>query len=112
MSETTKTVKLCELDSIDEDSITKTTIDGRIIAYGKVEGVWFAIDDTCTHADVSLSEGFLEAEDNTIECPLHGSLFSLETGEALTLPALKPVALHSVEVTTDGVFVTIEGDNQ
>ncbi len=106
------TVKLCELDSVDDDSITTTTIDGRIIAYGRVDGEWFAIDDTCTHGAVSLSDGYLEADDKTIECPLHGSLFSLETGEALTLPAIKPVARHSVEQKDDGVFITIEGDAQ
>ncbi len=104
------TVKLCDLDSIDEDTITSSTIDGRVIAYGRVGDDWFAIDDTCSHADVSLADGYLEADDKTIECPLHGSLFSLMTGEALTLPAIKPVARHVVDVTDDGVFITIEGD--
>lgn len=108
----TTTVKLCELDSVDEDSITTTTIDGRVIAYGRVGDQWFAIDDMCSHAEVSLADGYFEAEDKTIECPLHGSLFSVVTGEALTLPAIKPVALHTVEVKDDGVFVTIEGNSQ
>lgn len=113
MSDSTPTtVKLCELDSVDEDSITTTTIDGRVIAYGRVGDQWFAIDDTCSHAEVSLADGFFEADDKTIECPLHGSLFSIETGEALTLPAIKPVAAHVVEVKDDGVFVTIEGNPQ
>ena len=113
MSDTEKTtVKLCELEAVDDNSITTATIDGRVVAYGRIEGEWFAIDDTCSHAAVSLTGGYLEVEDKTIECPLHGSLFSLETGEALTLPATKPVAHHSVEAKDDGVFITIEGDAQ
>ncbi len=108
----TKTVKLCDVESLESDSITSTEIDGRLIAYARIGDEWFAIDDTCTHAKVSLSGGFLEEDDKTIECPMHGALFSLETGEALTLPAVKPVASHAVTVTNGEVFVTIEGDDQ
>ena len=63
-------------------------------------------------ANVSLSEGYLETDDLLIECPLHGSAFSLETGAALTLPAIKPVASHTVEVRDGEVFVTIEGTDK
>ena len=38
-----------------------------------------------------------------------GSLFDLETGEALTLPAIKPVAVHIAEVVGDEVNVTLGG---
>ena len=58
------------------------------------------IGDQCSHADVSLSEGEVDVDECTIECPKHGSEFALETGEALTLPALKPVPTY--EVTVDG----------
>ncbi len=105
-----KTVKLCDVDGLDDESITTTEVDGRIIAYCRIGDEWFAIDDTCSHATVSLSEGFLEVDDKTIECPLHGSVFSLESGEALTLPAIKPVQSHDVSVVDGEVFVTIEGD--
>ncbi len=109
MSES-KTVKLCEVDSLEPGNITTADIDGRTIAYARIGDQWFAIDDTCSHAKVSLSEGFLEEDDLVIECPLHGASFSLETGEALTLPAIKPVASHAIEVKDGEVFVTIEGD--
>ena len=108
----TATVKLCDVDSLDSDSIATTEIDGRLIAYARIGDEWFAIDDTCSHANVSLADGFLEADDKTIECPLHGSLFSLISGEALTLPAIKPVASHEVSVSNGEVFVTITGEAQ
>lgn len=113
MSDTneTKTVKLCEVDSLESGAITTAEIDGRTIAYARVGDQFFAIDDTCSHAKVSLAEGYLEADDLLIECPLHGASFSLETGEALTLPATKPVASHAVEVRDGEVFVTIVGDD-
>ena len=54
------------------------------------------IGDRCTHADVSLSEGEVDVDACTIECPKHGSEFSLETGEAITLPAIKPAPTYEV----------------
>ena len=67
----TTAVKLCELDSIDDGDIAYTEIDGRPIAYARIGDSWFAIDDTCTHAKVSLSDGIVDEDDHTIECPKH-----------------------------------------
>ena len=66
-----------------------------------------AIDDTCTHADVSLAEG--EVEDHTIECWLHGSRFDLVTGQPTGLPATRPVAVHDVTIDDSGdVLVAVK----
>ncbi len=66
-----------------------------------------AIDDTCTHADVSLSEG--EVDGRTIECWLHGSRFDLVTGEPTGLPATRPVAVHAVTIDDSGdVLVAVK----
>jgi len=65
-----------------------------------------AVADTCTHAEVFLSDGDVDVEDRTIECWKHGSLFSLETGEALTLPATQPVEVFAVR--TDGDDIVME----
>ena len=102
-----KTVKLCEVDSLASGEIAAVEVEGRTVAYARIGDEWYAIDDTCSHAKVSLSEGYLEEDDLAIECPLHGASFSLETGEALTLPATRPVARHDVEVRDGEVFVTI-----
>jgi nitrite reductase/ring-hydroxylating ferredoxin subunit len=57
---------------------------------------FFALDDTCSHAEASLADGYVE--DGCVECPLHGALFRLSDGAALTLPAVRPVRTHRVEV--------------
>ena len=49
------------------------------VAVFNADGELFAIDDTCTHQDASLSEGWLE--DCMIECPLHAASFDLRTGK-------------------------------
>jgi len=77
---------------------------GRTICVTRVGDEIFAIDDTCSHSDASLSEG--EVTDFKIECWLHGAEFDLRTGEALTPPAVAPVKVYPV--TVDGDSVTVE----
>ena len=53
-----------------------------------------SIGDECSHADYSLSEGDVWEDECEIECPKHGSTFSLATGEPQTLPATQPVPVY------------------
>jgi 3-phenylpropionate/trans-cinnamate dioxygenase ferredoxin subunit len=77
---------------------------GRTICVTRVGDEVFAIDDTCSHSDASLSEG--EVTDFKIECWLHGAEFDLRTGEALTPRAVAPIKVYPVIV--DGDSVTVE----
>lgn len=79
-------------------------IDGESICVARIGDEVFAIGDTCSHSDASLSEG--DITDFKIECWLHGAEFDLRSGEALTPPAVTPVKKYSVSV--DGDSVTIE----
>ena len=72
----------------------------------KVGSEVFAIGDTCSHSDASLSEG--EVSGSKIECWLHGAEFDLRTGQALTPPAVEAVATYKVEIKDD--VVTIGGE--
>jgi 3-phenylpropionate/trans-cinnamate dioxygenase ferredoxin component len=67
----------------------------------------FALDDKCSHGEISLSEGFV-GKDNTIECWAHGAKFSLETGAALTLPAYEPVGRYEVLIDNGDIFLEID----
>jgi 3-phenylpropionate/trans-cinnamate dioxygenase ferredoxin subunit len=81
-------------------------IEDPAIAVFNVEGTLFAISDTCTHAEASLSEGRVDGQ--TVECPLHGACFDLRTGEALTPPAIEPVQTFRVLAQEDDIYVEIE----
>jgi 3-phenylpropionate/trans-cinnamate dioxygenase ferredoxin component len=81
-------------------------IEDPAIAVFNVEGTLFAISDTCTHAEASLSEGRVDGE--TVECPFHGACFDLRTGEALTPPAIEPVQTFRVLAQEDDIYVEIE----
>lgn len=78
---------------------TRVEVDGEpVCLVRRPEGI-YAINDICTHAEVSLSEGDLEG--CSIECWLHGSRFDLATGEPSGPPANVPVATYAVRI--DGV---------
>ena len=85
-------------------SAVRVVIDDQPIALVKdSSGEIFAIGDTCTHGEISLSEGFVE--DGVIECWAHGSHFSLRTGQALTLPAYEPVPVFTVTIVDGDVYI-------
>lgn len=83
----------------------KIEVAGKAIALFNVEDTYFATDDRCTHADASLTEGFVL--DDVVECPLHGATFSIKTGEALSAPATEPLTTYLVKVEGGEILVGI-----
>ncbi len=81
--------------------MTCLVVEGRRILVANVEGVFYATDDTCTHEDASLSSGALKGD--LVKCPLHGSRFSVRTGEPMEDPAEEPLRCYPVRVQ-DGIL--------
>ena len=73
------------------------------IAVFNVRGEFFATDDTCTHSDYSLADGYLDGD--VIECELHFATFSVRTGAALSAPAVKPLGIYPVRVVDGELYV-------
>jgi 3-phenylpropionate/trans-cinnamate dioxygenase ferredoxin subunit len=96
--------RVCSVDELVENQAVRVVLDGIPIAVVKdSSGAVHAIGDTCTHGEISLSEGFVE--DETLECWAHGSLFSLVTGKPLNLPAYEPVPVYPVELIDGDVYI-------
>ena len=99
-------MRACALADIPVEGAIKVNLDGIDICLARSEGEVFAINDTCSHADVSLAEG--DVEDGTVECWLHGSRFDLRTGAPIGLPATRSVPTYPVTVIGDDVFLKLE----
>jgi len=96
--------RVCALSELEQDAARRVEVDGVPIAVVlDSNGEVHAIGDTCTHGDISLSDGFVEGE--TIECWAHGSAFSLLTGRPLNLPAYEPVPVYVVTIDGDDVLI-------
>jgi 3-phenylpropionate/trans-cinnamate dioxygenase ferredoxin component len=104
-------VRACSLSELDPDGgVRRVDVDGTPVAVVRIGDRVYAVNDTCSHADVSLSGGEVDLDECALECPKHGSLFSLETGEPLSLPALKPVATYAVAVDGDDVSIDVHAE--
>ena len=98
-------VRLCAVDEMEPGTARRFDIGRHRIALVRIGDDFYAIGDRCSHADFSLSDGDVYADDLEIECWKHGSTFDLKTGEPQTLPATKPVPVYSVKVEDGDVKV-------
>lgn len=99
--------RACGVHDVAVSSAVKVELDGISVAIVKDSaGEIHAVGDTCTHGEISLSEGFVEGE--TIECWAHGSQFALKTGKPLNLPAYEPVPVFPVTIDGDDVLVDVQ----
>ena len=102
-------VRICAVEDIKPGKAIRVKVGENAIAIVRTKaGDVKAIDDKCSHGEISLSEGFVDNE--TIECWAHGAKFSLDTGEALTLPAFEPVAVYEVIIYNGDIFLEIDAE--
>ncbi len=102
-----ETVVLCRRGDLEPGEARRFEAGPRRIALVRIGDAFYAVDDRCSHEDYSLSEGEVWADEREIECPQHGSMFDLVTGEARSLPATKPVSVYEVVVDGDQVAVVL-----
>ena len=100
-------VRVCSVEDVKPGSARRVDVNGHRLAVVRIGDDWYVLGDECSHADYSLSEGDVWEDEREIECPKHGSTFSLDTGEPQTLPATQPVPVYTVRVDGDDVLVTL-----
>jgi 3-phenylpropionate/trans-cinnamate dioxygenase ferredoxin subunit len=107
-------VIVCKRGDVEPGSVRRFDVDGLRLAVVRIPSRqpeapddFYVIGDECSHEDYSLSEGDVWPDEREIECPKHGSMFSVITGEALTLPATKPIPTYDVRVDGDDVVVML-----
>lgn len=100
-------VPVAKLSEIPDPGKLLVEAGERLVVLIRAAGHIYALDDICTHDGGPLSEGPLDAEHGTIECPRHGAKFDVKTGAARTMPATKPTRSHEVKVEDEQVFVRL-----
>lgn len=106
---TARQILACRVDELDDGEALLIPEDetgtGGAIAVFRDGDAFHALDDTCTHARASLSEGWVA--EGQVECPLHGGAFCLRTGAAVAPPAVAAVRSHPVLVRDGAVWVEL-----
>ena len=101
---------VCRFDEIESGTARKVSVDGVAVALVRIGDDVYAIGDVCSHANVSLSDGGeVWCAEKQLECPKHGSAFSLTTGLPNTFPATQPVRVFSASVINGDVHVSVKG---
>ena len=84
-----KWIKVMDEDTLDEGDREVVTVADHKILILKNSGELYAVLNSCPHMGVPLKRGKLE--DDNIVCPLHRSVFALETGEVKEWAPWPPV---------------------
>ncbi len=96
-------VKVAQTDELSPGQMKLVELGDERILLANLEGQYHAVSEVCTHAFVPLSEGDLTGEE--VECYLHGSVFSVKTGESLGPPADVPLTVYPVRVEGNDVLI-------
>jgi 3-phenylpropionate/trans-cinnamate dioxygenase ferredoxin subunit len=98
-------VRLCKVSEIPDPGKETFEIDDRFVVVCHVDGGFYALDDRCTHDGGPLGEGMLEGF--RLGCPRHGAQFDIQTGAALTMPAVHGTTTHEVKVEDGFVLLKL-----
>lgn len=88
-------------DEIPSGSGTVVNFAGEEVAVFNVNGVFYALANSCRHRGGPLGEGALE--ETIVTCPWHGWQYDVTTGECQTAD----VRLKTYEVRVEGTAVQI-----
>ena len=96
-------IKVAQVSEIRPGEMIAVEVENEQVLLVNVDGNIHAVDDICSHAYASLSEGDLRGEE--VECPLHGGAFNAVTGAPTNPPANEPLRVYSVQVEGDDILV-------
>jgi len=99
-------VKVADVDDIPNGEALQVEAEGLTLALVRANGDIYCVQDICTHEQAFLSEGFCEGFE--IECPLHGSIFDVRSGEVKSLPATEPLKTYPVKIEDGAVLIDVE----
>ena len=99
-------IKAVTVSTIPPGSMKTVVLSGRKLSIANVDGEFFAIDDTCSHAQCSLgTEGFIDG--TVVTCGCHGATFEVTNGKVMSLPAVTDVASYPVKIDGGDILVKI-----
>ena len=97
-------IQVATLEELPLGTMKRVEVDGHRYLLANANGSYYAVDELCSHEDVSLYLGCVQGEN--IKCSLHGSRFSLKTGQPLEDPATEPLGTYPVKI--DGNIILLQ----
>jgi Rieske Fe-S protein len=73
----------------------------KVVVTQPTAGEYKAFSAVCTHMGCIVSQ----ISNGTIDCPCHGSQYSITTGDVVAGPAPRPLPAESIKVSGDSIFL-------
>jgi len=86
---------VADADEIPVGGMKRVELDRHRYLIAHTELAFYAVDELCSHEEVSLYLGCIQGE--MIKCTLHGSRFSLRTGQPMEEPAEAPIGTYAIK---------------
>ena len=102
MSDTQKII-VAKVGELKDGEMKTVTFMGKKVTVANVDGDYFGFDDTCTHQQCSLANGFLDG--SAIICSCHGAQFDVTTGDVLSLPATRNLNTYLITVIGSDIIL-------
>ncbi len=101
-------VQVATVDEVPQRGLIDLEAAGeKIVLVATGNGVYYALEDRCSHEDYPLSDGEL-LDDDRVECIYHGAKFDAASGRAVALPAIRPVRTYDVKVEGNAILVDVD----
>ncbi len=101
-------IEVCPITELEPGAMRLVEWEDLEIGVFNCGGALYAIEDRCSHDNGPLAEGEFDEDACTVECPRHGSLFDLKTGNPKTLPAYVPVDTFAVIIEDETIKLEVE----
>ena len=101
----TEWVKVATVDELSDGQMIDCIAGDIDICLAYIGGKYYAINNICSHFFTWLSGGEIFPETLDVQCPLHDSRFSFETGEPTGPPADQPVEIYGVRIEGNDILV-------
>ena len=95
--------KVAEIGELSPGEMKSVMLGQEEVLLANVNGNFYAISDTCTHVGGTLSDGELDGAQ--VECPLHGAVSNVVSGEVLNPPARESVQAREVRISGNDILV-------
>jgi 3-phenylpropionate/trans-cinnamate dioxygenase ferredoxin subunit len=98
-----KWLEVAHRDELPPGTMKRVSIAGKRYLIANADDRIYAVDELCSHEEVSLYLGCIEGE--AIKCSLHGSRFSLASGEPLDEPATEPLHTYPIQIRDNYIYL-------
>jgi len=103
--ETKGQIEVASTDELKTDQMKLIHVNDKRIVIARTEKGYVAFDDHCTHRGGSLAGGAMIC--GTVQCPWHGSQFSVNDGSVKAGPAKTPIVTYPLREENGKLFLTL-----